>query len=86
MKFTTASGSTYEVDKDNKQVRRLNGKNDPTPRQGQDGQWRKYADISVVVGDSAMIFWNRSDTPLLEGSPEVAIPGTITSTVISIEP
>ena len=85
MKFTTASGSTYEVDVDNKRVRRVsNNKNtQPTLRQGND--WRDYEYITdIVIGKPVMIFWNKSNTPLLEGSPEASTPATTTSLVSSL--
>ena len=94
MKFTTVSGSVYEVNTDSKQIRRLNGVKDPTPRQGPDGQWRAYSDITPVkVGNSVAIFWDQ-ETALLAETEEalksmpgaIAAPTTMTSTVMSIEP
>jgi hypothetical protein len=94
MKFTTASGSVYEVNTDSKQIRRLNGVKDPTPRQGKDGQWRTYSDItSVTVGSGVAIFWGH-DVPLLAETEEqlksmgggIAAPITTTSSVVSVEP
>lgn len=83
--FVTASGSVYEVDQEKKQVRRLNGVNDPTPRQGQDGEWRIYKSITpIAVGYVVIIVWDRATTPLLEGSPEDAIPTTMTSPIKEI--
>ena len=59
MKFTTYSGSTYEVDLANKKARRLNGKHDPMPRQGIDGKWKKYINIiGPEVGSSCVFVWN----------------------------
>lgn len=90
MKFTTASGSVYEVNTDSKQIRRLNGVKDPTPRQGPDGQWRTYKDLLLAKGESALIVWG-DDTELLSESKEIlkeggfAIPTTMTSTVMEIE-
>jgi hypothetical protein len=58
MIFYTESQSAYEVDLQNKRVRRLRGAADPTPRQGKDGEWKEYTDISpIVVGLSVAIFW-----------------------------
>lgn len=95
MKFTTVSGSVYEVNTDSKQIRRLNGINDPTLRQGADGQWRDYQDIypnPITVGASAVIVWG-PETELLAETKETlskiggsAAPLTTTSTVISVEP
>lgn len=58
MRFTTISGSLYEVDQENKKIRRLNGNADPTPRQGKDGEWRGYLnDLHIEVGQSVVIAW-----------------------------
>jgi hypothetical protein len=58
MRFITISGSTYEVDQDNKKIRRLKGKADPTPRQGQDGEWREYINLSPIkIGEAVLIQW-----------------------------
>lgn len=68
MKFETETGSLYEVDLESKKIRRLNGKGNPTPRQGQDGQWKKYINISPsfpVIGQSVLISWG-SDVELLD--------------------
>jgi len=94
MKFTTVSGSVYEVNTDSKQIRRLNGANDPTPRQGKDGQWRTYSEITPVkVGSGVAIFWGH-DVPLLAETEEqlktmgggIAAPTTMTSSVVKVEP
>ena len=58
MRFKTLN-STYEVDTIRKFIRRLEGTENPTPRQGPDGEWKQYIDIySLGVGQSAMIVWN----------------------------
>ena len=96
MKFTTVSGSVYEVNTDSKQIRRLNGAKDPTPRQGPDGQWRAYSDIAPdppKVGASVAIRWS-PDTDLtdegkavLQDNPNmVVMPLTVTSMLVSVEP
>jgi hypothetical protein len=41
--------STYEVDWTNKLIRRLQGVRAPTPRQGEDGQWKAFASITPVL-------------------------------------
>lgn len=48
MRLHTASGSVYELDESQKRIRRVSGKEPPTPRQGPDGEWREY-DIVVAV-------------------------------------
>jgi hypothetical protein len=88
MIFNTAN-STYEVDTDNKRIRRLVGKNAATVRQG-NGEWRSYDSIHpdpIMVGESVAIFWSK-DVPLLDETPEeeraAAVPATITSVVMSV--
>jgi hypothetical protein len=50
--------SLYEADDDKPQVRRLAGFHDPTPRQGEDGEWKEYVEMSpVVVGEHVIICW-----------------------------
>lgn len=95
MKFTTASGSVYEVNRDSKKIRRLNGAGDPTPRAGKDGEWRSYKEVipdPIKVGSGVAILWG-DDTALLATTEEylkknggVAAPATVTSTVMSVEP
>lgn len=86
MLFTTTSGSSYELDISNKRIRRLDGKKDPQPRQGKDGEWKTYAAILPEVprvGEGVIIFWTK-DTPLLEGSDKNNNPCTITSVIVSV--
>lgn len=86
MKFITESGSTYEVDEENKRVRRLAGKADPTPRQGKDGEWKSYKAHAVCLGIGALFLWDKKTTPLLPGSEEGTSPVTMTSPVKEILP
>jgi len=80
IKFETISGSLYEVDQKNCCVRRLVGVNDPTPRQGPDGEWRDYADITYIIpGQPVIITW-RFDTE----TDMVCARSTITSNVKEI--
>lgn len=84
MIFITQSGSTYEVNQEQKMVRRLNGKGDATPRQGKDGEWRPFKVMTpVLVGQSVAFVWP-STVPLLPGSEPDAVPATITSPVRSV--
>ena len=80
MKFTTRSGSVYEVDTNEKRIRRLNGSIN-------DGDWKAYDILlpdPLEVGSSATIMW-ASDAPLPEDTKHtVAIPTTTTSTIVSI--
>lgn len=93
MRFTTVTGSLYEVDTKAKKIRRLNGKADPSPRMGKDGQWRSYREIHpnpLTIGESVVIAWG-SDVELTEeGKAIVAeggfgIPLTTTSPVVEID-
>jgi len=96
MRFTTISGSLYEVDTENKKIRRLNGKKDPTPRQGKDGEWRGYlGELSVTIGQPVWIIWADAhpltdETKGLFGindADDVPVPGrsTFTSVVVEID-
>jgi hypothetical protein len=85
MIFTTLSGSAYEVDIGSNRIRRLSGVKDPTPRQGQDGQWHSYEHIDLEVGEGAWIHWNPDTTPLLQGNRFGGAPVTVTSEVVKIE-
>lgn len=94
MKFITLSGSLYQVDTVNKKIRRLNGKNDPTPRQGEDGVFKSYEgfgsikeilagnDGKLTVGEPALIVWIQSEHASL--SDEGGVKTTLTSDVVEI--
>lgn len=93
MRFTTISGSLYEVDTKAKKVRRLNGKADPTPRMGKDGEWRSYREIHpdpVQVGQGVVIAWG-DDVELQDETKQVVaeggfgLPLTTTSTVVEVD-
>lgn len=74
-RFLTESGSIYEVDEENRRVRRLTGEHEPTPRQGPDGQWKdflSYDDIHIGL----MFVWE-FDGPIAKT--------TVTSRVIGEE-
>lgn len=86
MKFHTETGSIYEVDKTKKRICRISGNNVPTTRQGNDGEWKQFSDITdIKVGIGVLIVWN-GDMPLLDGSPKDAVASTMTSDVVKIEP
>jgi len=86
MKFTTVSGSSYEIDLKEKKVRRLNGRIDPQPRQGKDGEWKKYLEVlGPTVGRPVVIFWDPKDVPRFPDSPPEAHPSTVTSFVVSVD-
>ncbi len=94
MRFTTISGSVYEVDTESKKIRRLNGKADPTPRQGKDGEWQSYLnDLVVEKGAAVWIQW-AAPKPLteetkslfgIEDKDDEPVPGRLTHTSIVVE-
>lgn len=83
MKFITESGSIYEVNVEQKQIRRVTNMNgsEATGRQG-NNEWRTYDQLSeIVVGHPVAICWSKATTPLMPGSPDFMLPGTLTSPV-----
>jgi len=84
--ITTDSGSVYELDEDQKRIRRLSGAKPPTPRQGSDGEWRQYEGLDRVGPEGAqrlMVIWRIDED---EGFPDVRIArSTLTSTIKSEE-
>lgn len=49
------------------------------------GEWRRLAFCPVLeVGESAMLVWDPEETALLAGSPDHALPATLTSAVREI--
>lgn len=87
MIFITETGSIYEVNITERKIRRctnLNGRA-ASGRQG-DNEWRPYCSLSEIkVGDAVLITWDKTTTPLLEGSPDFAVPATITSLVVEVK-
>lgn len=86
MKFITASNSIYEIDKENKKIRRFG---DPTSTRRVSNDWKSYAKISpVLVGKAVIIFW--SDELPTDATKEAMpdggkyIPFTTTNVVVSI--
>ena len=86
MKFLTESGSLYELDTTNKKIRRLNGLNDPTTRNGSDGEWKVYEDIlNVKLGSSVVIVWGDNVEPLIKNDiGRTMVKTTMTSKVVSV--
>jgi hypothetical protein len=83
MKFTTETGSVYEVDPVLRLVRRVYGTSEPTPRVGKDGEWRTYLMIPTpAVGWPVTIAWGLVRQP--DGYRIVQC--TQTSPVASVEP
>lgn len=83
MFFKTETGSTYEVDLKEKKIRRVLGIDDPTPRQGKDGEWKTFKSLLIEKGEPAYIMWDPKTTPLLEESVG-GYPATVTSIVVDI--
>lgn len=82
IRFQTMSGSCYEYDDERRRIRRLIGLKDPTPRQGEDGQWKNVKSVQIILGEPAIIFW-----PPNEVSPNGDTePATLTSPVTEIRP
>jgi len=69
--------STYEVDWTNLRVRRLEGQLSPTPRQGEDGQWKDALRVGVGWGNCLVFVWR-----IEEGVAK----STVTSQIVSEEP
>lgn len=94
MKFLTQSGSVYEVDRINKQIRRLEGKDKATPRQGEDGVFKSYEGFGSVtqildgnegeltIGEGAIIVWVQDEHESLTSFGGTKT--TLTSDVIQI--
>lgn len=52
------TSSIYEINLENKIIRRLMGVNAPTSRQEKDGEWKPFLDIFIPdVGQSFLIVW-----------------------------
>lgn len=81
MIFRTISGSSYEIDQENKKVRRLYGKLPSTDRQGQDGEWKSYKDLSdLTIGKPVVIVWDYAT----EDSGDILAKSTVTSLLLEI--
>lgn len=61
--------SVYEVNDDDKLIRRTVGVNDPTPYQGPHNEWRSFVSV-MMEGDGLFIRW--SDTRATWTSPVIA--------------
>jgi len=72
----TESGSAYEIDKENKLIRRITGNAPPTNRQGEDGQWKSYWSVGYQEKAPLLIVWELSENFVARS--------TVTSPVVSI--
>lgn len=85
MKFTTESGSAYELDVEGRRIRRVSGEGAPTPRTGEDGVWKEFAFLqpeTPQVGEPVLIAWAVHRTCRDAG---FAVPATFTSPVTHVE-
>ena len=56
MLTVNTENSIYEIDEDNRLIRRVSGLSSPTPRQGKDGEWKEYVSIEPFEG-GMLICW-----------------------------
>lgn len=77
--FSTETGSEYELNLTEKKIRRLTGTHGPTPRQGQDGEWRTFSAIGPEVpclGQTLLIEWGVQNE---DGSEQCTVTSPVTS-------
>lgn len=60
--------SQYEIDLEQKLIRRISGIRPPTKRQGQDGVWQPYLDASMVSIGSPVYVELREHEGFLTGT------------------
>ena len=56
MRHVSTVNSVYEINEAEHLIRRMHGANDPTPRQGTDGEWKEYETIGPHLG-GLLIVW-----------------------------
>jgi hypothetical protein len=56
MRTVTTVNSVYQINEADHLIRRVSGANDPTPRQGVDGEWREYTTLAPLL-DGLLIVW-----------------------------
>lgn len=71
MRTIVTQFSTYEVNEDDKLIRRIEGQHAPTPRQGDDGTWRSYFALTDYA-DGVLIVWDEDGHSTLT-SPVVRV-------------
>lgn len=84
LRFTTETGSQYELDTEGSRIRRMSNAEgrEATPRQGPDGEWKTYLSCGFpYVGGECVIVWRVDDT---EDGPLSRC--TFTSLVTEVEP
>jgi hypothetical protein len=60
MRTVTTANSVYQINEADHLIRRVSGANDPTPRQGVDGEWQAYDSIQPHFG-ALLITWAVAD-------------------------
>jgi hypothetical protein len=81
MKYVrTYSSSIYEIDEEAKKIRRLHGIKDPTPRQGNDGDWKDYKEIIIALNKQLIIVWGNGTN----ANGEAIMKTTATSSIEAI--
>jgi len=81
IRYTTESGSVYEVDYTNRKARRISGESSPTRYFGDDGEWQEFVELVTDVHGSLAFVWQAGPHP--DGL--VHYRTTITSPVVSQE-
>lgn len=70
VRFVRTQNSTYEINDDDKLIRRIRGVAEPTKRQGEDGQWQSFTSITPYE-DGLLINWAEErctlTSPILKG-------------------
>jgi len=57
VRTVTTQYSVYEINEDEHLIRRVTGANNPTPHQGDDGQWQHYVGLPRYAG-GLLIQWD----------------------------
>lgn len=81
--FTTKTGSKYEVCEATKLIRRYHITSESGTTERVCDEFKEYISLVCELGEPAIIIWPEG-VPLLQGSPDHAIPATVTSEVVSI--
>ena len=63
IRCVTTQNSVYEINDDDKLIRQISGITYPTPRQGEDGQWRSFTSI-VPCANGMLIIWSEEKCTL----------------------
>lgn len=84
-KFSTKSGSLYEVDLKGQKVRRLTEHSTHRSSDMVKDEWYYFIDASpIMVGARAIFHFDLKDNPMVIDSPDGADPSLVTSEVVEI--